>query len=264
MVRHYQRKSTKATWNPDTLLHAVQMVRSGAMTTRAASIQFGVPRGTLRDRIRKNLTTSERPHLGRKYALGKGFERELRDFVLELQRNSFSIDTVTLRKLAFDIAEKNGIKHPFSAKAKRAGKDWCQGFLKRHPELNLRRPDSVTMAQMLGLSEAKMRLCFGLLMKIYAENAVTPDWLHSDAAGGEGSGRLRPDSGVAFSGQVADSSVRVQSEPSSADFGSCALTIKQEPVEEEDSVSGALHLLADNAVAVSRAPGIGLQCIAGV
>ncbi|XP_077527244.1 uncharacterized protein LOC144138711 [Haemaphysalis longicornis] len=255
MVRRYQRKSSKASWNPETLLLAMDMVRSGAMTTRAASIQFGVPRGTLRDRLRKNVTSGQRPHLGRKYALGSDFERELRDFVVELQRNSLSVDTVTLRKLAFDIAEKNGLKHPFSAKAKRAGKDWCQGFLRRHPELNLRRPDSVTMAKMMGLSEAKMRQCLALLMKTYAENAVTPDWLESEG--------VRQADGVTFSDQPEASSL-CQSESLSTSFTFCALTIKQEPIEEEDSASDALHLLADNAVAVSSARDMKLECTSGV
>lgn len=259
MVRTYQRKSSKASWNPETLLLAMRMVRSGAMTTRAASIQFGVPRGTLRDRIRKNATTCVPPHLGRKYALGRDFELELRDFVVELQRNSLSIDAVTLRKLAFDIAEKNGLKHPFSAKARRAGKDWCQGFLRRHPELNMRRPDPVPMAQMLGFSEARMRHCFALLMKIYSENAVTPDWLQSDSAGGETT--REPDSAVTSSSQP-EASALCHSVSLSTGTTSCALVIKQEPVEEEDSASGALHLLADNAV--SGAPGIELECTAGV
>lgn len=171
MVRHYKRKSDKATWDPDALQQALHLVRSGAMKIQRASLEFGIPHGTLRDRFRRNMDLP--PHLGRKCALGDDFERELRDFVVELRRRSVSIDKITLRKLAYDIAVKNGLNHPFSAKTKRAGKDWCQGFLRRHPDLEVISPRSLRTGTTLKLSDRRTQT-------LAESDATSLEEVHSD------------------------------------------------------------------------------------
>jgi hypothetical protein len=66
------------------------------------------------------------------------FERELIVHVVELQNRFYGIGLQELRRLAYELAEHNGVKNPFSKKMKLEGKDWAVGFLKRYPELSFR------------------------------------------------------------------------------------------------------------------------------
>jgi hypothetical protein len=67
-------------------------------------------------------------------------ENELVMHIVEMQQRFYGLSLMELRSLAYEFAHRNGIQHPFSSKTKRAGKDWTTGFLRRYPELSLRRP----------------------------------------------------------------------------------------------------------------------------
>ena len=54
----------------------------------------------------------------------------------------YGLTTVDVRRLAYDLAEKLGLKHNFSAETKMAGRDWLRGFFKRHEDLAIRRPQA--------------------------------------------------------------------------------------------------------------------------
>ena len=55
--------------------------------------------------------------------------------------------TTEFRELAFQIAEKLSIDHPFSKNYKKTGKDWLNVFLKRHPEISIRRPEPTSIGR---------------------------------------------------------------------------------------------------------------------
>ncbi|KAK8756716.1 hypothetical protein V5799_000581 [Amblyomma americanum] len=253
MVRHYKRKSDKATWDPDALQQAVHLIRSGAMKTQSASLVFGIPHGTLRDRVKRNMDLP--PHLGRKCALGEDFERELSDFVLELQRRSVAIDKITLRKLAYDIAVKNGLNHPFSAKTKRAGKDWCQGFLRRHPDLQVTSPRTLRTATALKLSDPKTQ--------ILSENVcMSPEESHCNAVDSNDSDDDGPPTMVPLPSCIAPSSDRFVASPLRGAPTIPSLTpswgsseVKQEVNGYADGLrAGGLELLANTAVLTTSIP----------
>lgn len=53
----------------------------------------------------------------------------------------YGLTTEDVLKFAYKLAERNNIKHPFSSKTQKAGKDWLRGFRQRHPYINLRTPE---------------------------------------------------------------------------------------------------------------------------
>ncbi|KAJ4443582.1 hypothetical protein ANN_05256 [Periplaneta americana] len=57
-----------------------------------------------------------------------------------------------LRLLAFDVAERNEIPHIFN-KEKIAGKKWYCTFMRRHPELIFRQPESISFARAKGFNK---------------------------------------------------------------------------------------------------------------
>ena len=53
-------------------------------------------------------------------------------------RKILRFDNKSVRSLAYQLAEKNDIKHNFNREKCMAGEDWLEGFRKRHPQLILR------------------------------------------------------------------------------------------------------------------------------
>jgi len=89
--------------------------------------------------------------LGRfKTVLSVAFEKALAEHAAELQQMLFGLTIADFRKLAFDLAEKLNIDHPFNKESKKAGRDWLSAFLRRHPELSVRVPEPTSMGRAVG------------------------------------------------------------------------------------------------------------------
>ena len=68
-------------------------------------------------------------------------EQQLADHVIQLEERFYGLKLSDLRRLAFQIAEANNLKTNFHLNIKMAGREWLRGFLERHPQLSLRRPE---------------------------------------------------------------------------------------------------------------------------
>ena len=73
-------------------------------------------------------------------------ENELAERIKKFQRCGFPITMTKLRILAYQYAHVNGIEG-FSDKKKRAGYKWAYGFLKRHPDLVLKKAKNLSSAR---------------------------------------------------------------------------------------------------------------------
>jgi len=69
------------------------------------------------------------------------FEAALVSHAVLLLQMLFGLNTVELRKLAYEVAEKKKLTHRF--KNQIAGKTWMKSFLQRHPELVIRTPEAI-------------------------------------------------------------------------------------------------------------------------
>jgi len=67
------------------------------------------------------------------------------------------------RKLAYELANRNGLQHPFSSVTKIAGIDWARGFLSRYAELSLRKPEATSMSRLTGFNKVQVTRFFDLL-----------------------------------------------------------------------------------------------------
>ncbi|KAG8235030.1 hypothetical protein J437_LFUL015701 [Ladona fulva] len=57
----------------------------------------------------------------------------------------FGLTLFDLRRLAYDLAERNGINHSFNKIKEIAGTDWLYWFLARCPEIKLRAPEKTSL-----------------------------------------------------------------------------------------------------------------------
>ena len=52
-------------------------------------------------------------------------ENELEQYILRMEEIFFGLSLLDLRRLAYDLAERNAIRHPFNPAKKLAGEDWA-------------------------------------------------------------------------------------------------------------------------------------------
>ncbi|XP_055623220.1 uncharacterized protein LOC129766658 [Toxorhynchites rutilus septentrionalis] len=80
-----------------------------------------------------------------------------------------------VRKLAFDLAQKNGLPHPFNKSTKMAGKAWLSNFLKRNPKLSFRKPEATSAARARGFNKPAVSAFYDLLEEALKDPKLTPD-----------------------------------------------------------------------------------------
>jgi len=146
MVRNYIRKSHRAQYSENDIAAALSEIRSGNMSTKRASVAFSINRTTLIKCMKKSGCPENLGTFKRVYTLD--MECELVMHIVELQQRFYGLSLSDLRSLVYEFAERNLIKHPFSTTERRAGRDWTMSFMKRYPELSLRRPEATSTSRL--------------------------------------------------------------------------------------------------------------------
>lgn len=116
---------------------AIKSVTEFGMPVKRAATQHGVPRRTLMNYLKHPDRNIDACGLG-------GFdpvfspqqEDELVQHILNMEQRLFGLTTRDIRSLAFQLAVKNGIKHPFNTESQLAGEDWLHGFRQRISKSN--------------------------------------------------------------------------------------------------------------------------------
>ena len=79
-----------------------------------------------------------------------------------------------MRHIAFELANKSGLSHPFNMDNQSAGKDWLWGFLNRHQDLSIRSPTGTSLNRIRGFTRESVAGFFDVLRGILERNAFTP------------------------------------------------------------------------------------------
>uniref|UniRef100_A0A1B6D767 HTH CENPB-type domain-containing protein n=1 Tax=Clastoptera arizonana TaxID=38151 RepID=A0A1B6D767_9HEMI len=138
MPTKYKRKANAAVrgkWSEAQLKAALKRLEEGDISINRAASYYEIPPRTLR---RRKLTGNDKKTpLGPPGVFGTENEKQLINHIQHLERTGTTVDRKTIRSLAFQFAEDLGIKHRF--KAGMAGKDWLYSFLRRNPELSVKK-----------------------------------------------------------------------------------------------------------------------------
>ncbi|XP_076805955.1 uncharacterized protein LOC143449578 [Clavelina lepadiformis] len=148
---------------------AIRAVNEKRMGYHKASKEYGVPKTTLKRRVQGDNVnaTGSKKGLGRFHStFSEAQEKELVSHVLELERQFFGVTRKHLQSLAFELAEKNQIKHRFNMEKRLAGADWVSGFLQRNPQLSLRTPEPTSAARARGFNRVSVGKFFALLGEV--------------------------------------------------------------------------------------------------
>ncbi|XP_067120893.1 uncharacterized protein [Centruroides vittatus] len=154
----------RKTWDHHAMIRAVNAVRSNQMGYLKASKQFGVPKGTL-ERYVKNDAHAEvlvKVRMGRHPVLPDHLEVELEKYCKEMDQRFYGLRLKDIKYMAYQLAIKNNLKHPFSLSKASAGKKWLRGYMRRHPALSVRTPEAVSAARVKGFNPVAVNNFFDL------------------------------------------------------------------------------------------------------
>ncbi|CAG7693750.1 unnamed protein product [Allacma fusca] len=101
---------------------------------------------------------------GRNPVFNKEQEEELVSYLISLANRFYGMTRQGIGELAFRIAERNGIIHPFQNGT--AGEDWIYGFLRRHQNLSLRTGTPLSIARIARFTRPAVYRFFNILEEI--------------------------------------------------------------------------------------------------
>ncbi|CAH1954405.1 unnamed protein product [Acanthoscelides obtectus] len=169
MVKKYQRKTQRQLWDEDKMQQAIEEVCRG-LAYKTAAKNFGDPLMSLKRRCQgtNKLAVNKVKKLGIKTGVfTKEQEEELVAHILTMEGRMSGLTTKDERSIAYQLAEKNNIVHPFSKVTCLAGKDWLIGFRKRHLQISLRSPESTSAARARAFNRPAVTKFFMLSTSVY-------------------------------------------------------------------------------------------------
>ena len=90
--------------------------------------------------------------------------------ILDIQDVGFAPSRRDVREIAYNMAELLGLKTTFNKEEKMAGKVWLSSFLRRNPELTVRKSEGCSRPRTEGMNKTEVSNYFNLLQKVLAEN----------------------------------------------------------------------------------------------
>ena len=163
----HQGKGVYCTYDRTKLAEAVAACRSGISLRRAAQC-FNIPKLTLGDRIAGKIPIDAAP--GKKTIIPKETEHKIANMAIDAANSGFGLTRLGIMKKAGEICRKVGVKTPFRQNI--PGKDWWAGFKKRHPEVTLRKPESLSSLRSRAGNPVTVGKYYMELNKILKDNGL--------------------------------------------------------------------------------------------
>lgn len=161
----------KCSWSPRKMKLAIEDVQEGAKL-RPTALKYGIPVMSLHDYSKRGTNFTTR--MGRMPVFTSQQEREITGQLLKLAKLFYGLTPSALRKSVYDYAEINKIKHPFNKDKKEAGKDWLYGFLKRNPEISIRKPEATSINRITAFNGEEMKCFFNNLLTLMSKYSFAP------------------------------------------------------------------------------------------
>ena len=95
--------------------------------------------------------------LSRAPTIGSQNEKALVEYIKEMEFKLFGLTRTDVRKLAYEFAVRNNITHSFSNDKQMAGTDGLYAFMKRNPDISLRKPEPTSLACAMGFNKPQVK-----------------------------------------------------------------------------------------------------------
>uniref|UniRef100_A0A2A4J4D1 Ig-like domain-containing protein n=1 Tax=Heliothis virescens TaxID=7102 RepID=A0A2A4J4D1_HELVI len=170
MPKRRSQPVSKASWSQDQLRRGFNLVADGK-PIREAARSCGVPFSTLQERIKNK--NSNKPQLGRNTVFTREQENEMATQVKFLGKIFYGCTSLQIRKMAYEYAVKNNIKHNFNDTFELAGKDWLKGFIKRN-HLSIRKAQGMSLNRATAFNKNEVGMFFKLLTELMDKYKFLP------------------------------------------------------------------------------------------
>lgn len=141
MPRTYKKKKEKK-WTEEDVDSAINAVNSGQLSQYRAAKMYNIPTSTLNDRIREKVT---KHGAGRPCRLSKEEEKEIVETCLIFGDWGYGIGKKEVLGVVGNYCKSNKIDVFPSGGVPKI--EWWRGFLRRHPELSLRKPQALQISR---------------------------------------------------------------------------------------------------------------------
>ena len=159
-------RGRRKTWADNDMVSAMDAVKSGHFTITAAATQFSVPRKTLDDRIKGRVT-----HGGVSTALTSIEEDSLVSYLIYMANRGFPLSRTMVKAFAWSIAKRCGTCDRFNTEYG-PGEKWWTLFKQRHPQLALRRSDTLERSRADALNPTIVNEYYDLLYTVLDDNGL--------------------------------------------------------------------------------------------
>lgn len=178
MPRFRKNPDGRGNWQENDMKEAIDQVMSNKLTTRQAALYFKVPKSTLNDRVvklKRGESVKISPNMGTfKQTFPPEFEHLLVEHIQESDNRLMPLTRDEFSKLAYDLVIKLKLPHRFNVEKKKAGHEFYYSFLKRHPELKLRKPESTSISRAVGFNRPQVSLFFSKLEFLRQKFQIAP------------------------------------------------------------------------------------------
>lgn len=186
MVRNYSRKTNRGGTPKDVMWRAVNSVISNHQSIRQVASEYGICHVTLYKYVKmKREMMKANNDMGEELAIvGYAHNRQifsdrqevaLEQYLKHAADIFFGLSPKEVRSLAYDCAKEYKIDIPATwIENKMAGRDWFTSFMKRHPGLSIRAPESTSLARATNFNEANTNLYFQKLGEVLERYKLEP------------------------------------------------------------------------------------------
>lgn len=158
-------KRKRLNYSNDSLNEAMKAIQSKLMSIRKASTAFNIPRTTLIDKLNNKYTKTGT--VGAPTVLTMEEESLLTKWIIEMGAKGFPVTRPQFLESVAKLIENLQRETPF--KEGLPCNKWFKGFLKRHPQISSRIPQSLT-ASRASVTEQNIRDWFGRVRGYLNEN----------------------------------------------------------------------------------------------
>ena len=164
------------------MARAIKAVEDNECGYQKASSLYNVPKTTLVRRVKgiNKLSKGASKMMGnKKSVLPQDLEEKLAEHILKMEESLFGLTYLDVRRLGYELAEKNGFKHNFNNDKKMAGHYWLYGFLRRHPQISLRAPENTSAARSRSFNKTNVDSFFTLYQSLMDKYKFPPNRVYN-------------------------------------------------------------------------------------
>ncbi|KAJ3656135.1 hypothetical protein Zmor_015233 [Zophobas morio] len=186
MVRNYVKKTDRANISEDSIARAINDVINKNGSIREIAQRYRLKKSMLHKRLQKiknqGLFDINLPKIKytSKYTTRQIFTNEEEDslvkYIIHSSKLKYGLTYFQIRKFAYEYALRLEKIFPRSwSENKLAGLEWMKGFMRRHKNLSLRKPESTSLARNMSFNRTNVDKFFENLERVHTKYNFTSD-----------------------------------------------------------------------------------------